>query len=170
MERIFQPLLFFLARCSRNQLIRQIEFLKAENEMLRKRVPKQAIILKREEREQLINLGESIGPGLAKLITIVRYKTYRRWIRQMNNQAPIKRMGRPRTAESTRQLVLKLDQENHWGLHPHPGRASQTRLPGNLPADGSQHPQAGRAGTRFPSGTRYLGRPAEDACRDALAM
>jgi len=115
MGRIFQPLLFFLARCSRNQLIRHIEFLKTENQMLRKRVPKQAIILKREERGQLINLGESIGPGLAKLITIVRYKTYRRWIRQMNNQAPIKRMGRPRTAESTRQLVLKLARENHWG-------------------------------------------------------
>ena len=31
MERLFQPLLFFLARCSRNELIRQIEFLRAEN-------------------------------------------------------------------------------------------------------------------------------------------
>ena len=39
MERLFQPLLFFVARCSRNQLIRQIEFLRAENEMLRKRLP-----------------------------------------------------------------------------------------------------------------------------------
>ena len=38
MAWLVQPLLFFLARCSRNQLIRNIEFLKAENEMLRKRV------------------------------------------------------------------------------------------------------------------------------------
>jgi putative transposase len=38
MGRIFHPLLFLLARCSRNQLIRQIEFLKAENEFLRGRV------------------------------------------------------------------------------------------------------------------------------------
>ena len=40
-----QPLLFYLARCKRNKLIQQIEFLKAENEMLRKRVPKQKIWL-----------------------------------------------------------------------------------------------------------------------------
>ncbi len=35
MGRVFQPLLFLLARCTRNELIRQIEWLKAENEMLR---------------------------------------------------------------------------------------------------------------------------------------
>ena len=29
MERIFEPLLFFLVRCSRNQLIRPIEFPRA---------------------------------------------------------------------------------------------------------------------------------------------
>jgi hypothetical protein len=38
-QRLFQPLLCMLARCGRNQLIRQIEFMKAENEMLRKRIP-----------------------------------------------------------------------------------------------------------------------------------
>ena len=55
MERLFQPLLFFLARCSRNQLIRQIEFLKAENELLRKRVPCQKIYLSHEERDDCWN-------------------------------------------------------------------------------------------------------------------
>ena len=55
MDRPYQPLLFVLARCSRNQLIRQIEFLKAENEMLRKRVPLEKIVLKHEERPDWSN-------------------------------------------------------------------------------------------------------------------
>ena len=49
MGRIFQPLLFFLARCTRNQVIRQIEFLKAENEMLRSRIPKKHFWFTNEE-------------------------------------------------------------------------------------------------------------------------
>lgn len=36
MERLYQPLLFLLARCCRNELIRQVEWLNVENEILRK--------------------------------------------------------------------------------------------------------------------------------------
>jgi len=36
----FSPFLFYLARCTENELRRQVELLKAENEMLRDRVPK----------------------------------------------------------------------------------------------------------------------------------
>ena len=39
MSRVFQPLLFLLARSAHEQLARQVESLKAENEILRKRVP-----------------------------------------------------------------------------------------------------------------------------------
>jgi putative transposase len=49
------------------------------------------------------------------MITIVGYRTYLSWLRNLRNQAPIKRMGRPRTAESVRELVLKLARENNWG-------------------------------------------------------
>ena len=35
MSRLIQPLLFMFARCTKNELIRQIEFFNAENEMLR---------------------------------------------------------------------------------------------------------------------------------------
>jgi len=49
--------LFFLARCSRNQLIRQIEFLKAENEMLRQRISKYGIRTTPAERRRLISWG-----------------------------------------------------------------------------------------------------------------
>ena len=40
MREIFQPLLFLFAQSSEADLRRQNEFLKAENEMHRKRVPK----------------------------------------------------------------------------------------------------------------------------------
>jgi hypothetical protein len=61
MGRVFQPLLFFLAQCTRNQLIRQLEYPKAENEMLRKRVPKQRIWLDPDERSRLLELALAIG-------------------------------------------------------------------------------------------------------------
>jgi hypothetical protein len=90
MGRIFQPLLFVLARCTRHQLIRQIEFLKAENEMLRKRIPRRAIVLNHEERDRLIRLGQAMGVCMKPFITIVTYETYNFWLRKLRNQAPRK--------------------------------------------------------------------------------
>jgi len=52
----FSPFQFYLARCTENELRKQIEFLKIENEMLRRRVPKKRIFLKREDRERLLKL------------------------------------------------------------------------------------------------------------------
>lgn len=43
MSSWFSPLLFLLAGSTEDQLRKQIEFLKAENEMHRKRIPKNRI-------------------------------------------------------------------------------------------------------------------------------
>ena len=61
-------------------LIRQIEFLKAENEMLRKRVPKETIHLKPDEKARLIKLGQAVGPPIRQLISIVKYACFCTWI------------------------------------------------------------------------------------------
>jgi putative transposase len=115
MGRLFQPLLFFLAGCTEHELRRQIEFLKAENEMLRKRVPKQRIFLSTGERERLLKLGTAVGPGVAKLITIVHPRTYQRWIREKCAGGKGKKMGRPKTLESIREIVVRIAKETGWG-------------------------------------------------------
>jgi putative transposase len=71
----FQPLLFFLARRTRTELARQIDFLKVENEMLRKRVPRKRIRLKPDEKVRLLERAQQIGPQVKHLVTIVTHRT-----------------------------------------------------------------------------------------------
>ncbi|MGI9457585.1 MAG: hypothetical protein ACR2NU_13555 [Aeoliella sp.] len=78
MGRLFQPLLFLLARSTNDDLQKQVEFLKAENELLRQRVPKQRIFLKADESARLLKLGNELGPAIRQIITIVNYSTFRR--------------------------------------------------------------------------------------------
>jgi len=110
----FSPFLFYLARCTENELRRQLEFLKAENEMLRQRVPRKRIFLKQEEKQRLLKLGAAIGPGVSKLISIVHGRTYQRWVQEKNCGKTPKKMGRPRTLEPIREIVIRLARETGW--------------------------------------------------------
>ena len=78
MVRVFHPLLFLLARSTADDLQKQVEFLKAENELLRKRLPKKRILPEPAERAKLLKLGKELGPAIRQLITIVSYSTFRR--------------------------------------------------------------------------------------------
>ncbi len=115
MREIFQPLLFLLARSTEEDLRRQIEFLKVENEMLRGRVPKQRIFLKPQERKRLLKLGQALGPGVRHIITIVTYSTFRRWVRKADNKEKAVKTGRPRIKICIRELVVRIAQETGWG-------------------------------------------------------
>jgi putative transposase len=57
MSWLFHPLQFVLARCTKNELIRHIEFLRAENEILRTRVRRTFVRLNPDERNRLVKLG-----------------------------------------------------------------------------------------------------------------
>jgi putative transposase len=112
---LVQPLLFFLARCTRNQLIRNIEFLKLENEILRKRLVRHHIVVSAEDRARLMQIGEAIGPDLKRLITIVGYGTYQRWVRRAKHMVPNRKPGRRKKPEEIRALVMKIARETGWG-------------------------------------------------------
>ena len=114
MSQLFQPLLFLLARSTADDLQKQVEFLKTENEMLRKRVPKKYIILEPAERAKLLKLGKELGPAIRHLITIVSYSTFRRWVRKEEGKGPT-RKGRPRLAAIVRELVVLIAKETGWG-------------------------------------------------------
>ncbi|QDS99207.1 hypothetical protein [Adhaeretor mobilis] len=115
MNSWFSPLLYLSASSSEGDLRRHIEFLKAENEMLRRRVPKQRIFLDKGERERLMKLGKAIGPGVLKLIKIVHPRTHQRLYQWQRDVKPAKRMGRTKTVESVRQLVIRIARETGWG-------------------------------------------------------
>lgn len=115
MLRLFQPLLFLLAQSTADDLQKQVEFLKAENEMLRKRVPKQRIFLNADERARLLKLGKELGPGIRQLITIVDYSTFRRRVCKEEGQKPKPGKGRPRIAKVIRELVVQIAKDTGWG-------------------------------------------------------
>jgi len=67
------PLLVFLIHMTQSILLRQIAYLKAENQILRSRLPKQ-IRTTAAERSLLVRLGAPLGDAIHELLSIVSYK------------------------------------------------------------------------------------------------
>ena len=105
MAAIIHPLWTLLASLTRPELARQVTYLKAENQILRSKLPKR-IELSNQERRRLVKHGKSLGARIKDLISIVSYSTFRKWVRSVE-EAPDKRPkakdakpGRPRVEES----------------------------------------------------------------------
>jgi putative transposase len=134
MTFVLHPLLVMLASLTHQELARQIVFLQEENRVLRSRLPKR-IVVTPSERSRLLALGRDLGTQLRSLISIVSYGTFRRWVREaeathLAHVQPPQRIGRPRTASDTRELVLRIARENSWGY---------TRMLGELRQLGITH-------------------------------
>ena len=92
---LFQEFLGLLGKMTHSNLLRQIEYMKVENEILRSKLPKR-ITTTPSQKRRLIKYGLPLRGQIKSIITIVGYSTFRRWVAEgVTNKKPVKR-GRPR--------------------------------------------------------------------------
>jgi len=116
-KNVFSELLYFLGRMTQENLIHQIEYLKVENEILRKRVGR-SVRPTPLERRKLLKVGVLLGRDIKNIISIVTYETFLLWVRKYKrNRHPekINKRGRRKTLKEIQELVVRLAQENAWG-------------------------------------------------------
>lgn len=118
MRGLIDSLFLVLLSCSRQKLVQQIQFLRAENRVLRELLPRR-VRLTPTQRRRIVRFGIPLGRGLASIISIVTYPTFRRWVRAIERRVrprTAKRVGRPPKPEEIRRLVVRLASENPtWG-------------------------------------------------------
>ena len=113
---IFQEFLFLLGHLVHSNLMRQIDYLKVENKILRSKAKKR-ISTTPAERRILIKFVLPLGGDIKRFISIVSYSTFRHWINNgvCNKTNHKTKRGRPRTKHEIRDLVVSLAKDNNWG-------------------------------------------------------
>jgi len=127
MKRFLHPLLLLLARATEKELVKTVEYLKAENRILRNKLPRR-IEVTPAERAKLLKLGSRLGSRLKDVITIVHPRTFARWLRENNLGVQRRKRGRPRKPEEIRQLIVTMAKETGWGYRRILGELKKLRL------------------------------------------
>ena len=120
MTAIIHPLLTLLASITRQELAQQVTYLKAENQILRSKLPRR-IELSNQERRRLLRHGKKLGARIKELISIVSYSTFRKWVRNVEDATAQRpkpkdaKPGRPRVEESISEAIIRIRTETGWG-------------------------------------------------------
>ena len=117
-NNIFQYFLTMLGQMVHADLVRQNEYLKVENKILRSKLGKK-VRTTQQEKLKLIKYGLPVGGSIKKLISIVTYQTFRKWVNALEdgNLKKNVRLGRPRrTSQEIVDIILRMARENlDWG-------------------------------------------------------
>ena len=119
MTAIWKGFLLLLAKATDRELAKMVEFLRAENRVLRTKLPKR-IDITPAERRLLVKLGKALGGKVREVITIVSPRTFASWLAADREGTPVDSRtsngGRPKTPVDVRTLVLRMANENGWGF------------------------------------------------------
>jgi len=116
-QGLFQELFKLLGKAIQSDLVRQIEYLRVENQILRSRLT-QRVVVSPSERRRLIRFGRVLGKDIKTCLSIVSFQTFQKWVRESKNIKPIprKRRGRPRTLKEIEAIICRFAKENpSWG-------------------------------------------------------
>ena len=126
MKSVLQPsqlLLLILAGWINRHQKEVLEYLRAENQVLKEMVGKKRILLTDAQRRRLAVKGKILGRmALREIATIVTPDTILRWHRELVAQKwdyseRRRKLGRPPVAKETIELLLRIARENpHLGL------------------------------------------------------
>ena len=101
------------------QFVREVDYLRAENQVLRSKLKETGKRLKftDEQRRQLVIKAKALGKRLFEIVSIVRPETILRWhkkpIAQKFDSSKVKhKAGRPEVDVNVERFVLKLAGEN----------------------------------------------------------
>ena len=127
MKKLIHPLLMLIAQATEKELVLYIEYLKAENRILRSKLPKRVTVTP-AERARLVALGVRLGSAIKEVITIVHPRTFARWVGQDSSAAKPRRRGRPLKPEEIRQLVIQMAKDTGWGYKRILGELKKLRI------------------------------------------
>jgi putative transposase len=129
MLRWFYVAMHLLMEASAARRDARIRFLKAEVEILRRKLGGNRVIPSPGDRARLLAIGQELGHKVADIIGIVTPRTYSRWVDELREGRPAKRVGRPKIARNIRDLVTRLARENcGWGYRRIIGELRKLRL------------------------------------------
>jgi hypothetical protein len=126
MKSVLQPwqlLLLILAGWVNRHQQEVLEYLRAENQVLKEKLGKRRMLLTDDQRRRLAVKGKVLGrKALQEITTIVTPDTILRWHRQLVAQKwdfseRRRKLGRPPVAKETIELLLRIAREkSHLGL------------------------------------------------------
>ncbi len=129
MLRWFYVALHLLVEAGAARRQAHIRFLKAEVEILRRKLGGNRVIPSPDDRARLLDIGRELDHNVADIIGIVAPKTYSRWVMELREGRNPKRVGRPRIVRNMRELVIRLAKDNgNWGYRRIVGELRKLRL------------------------------------------
>ncbi len=107
----------------------RVRFLKAQVEILRRKLGGNRVVPSPDDRARLLAIGQELNHDVSDVIGIVTRRTYSRWVTELREGRQPKRVGRPKIVRNMRELVIRLARENAgWGYRRIVGELRKLRL------------------------------------------